>query len=115
VPSRFFASGEGTRQVLSPKGHNGGLTPQIADFINTIDPNRPSTAFNIRTSDCPAFLVSPVPFLRSALSIDVSYLPSFVAVRRSSAEKSADSFTHLFVAVRRSSAEKSADKFTHLL
>jgi len=35
---RFFASGESTRQVLSPKGHNGGITLQIIDFINTIDP-----------------------------------------------------------------------------
>jgi hypothetical protein len=36
---RFFASGESTRQVLSPKGHNGGITLQITDFINTIDPD----------------------------------------------------------------------------
>jgi hypothetical protein len=42
---RFFASGESTRQVLSPKGHNGGITLQITDFINTIDPKRSFEAF----------------------------------------------------------------------
>jgi hypothetical protein len=33
--------------LLSPKGHNGGLTPQIADFINTIDPTRTSGGIQV--------------------------------------------------------------------
>jgi hypothetical protein len=45
---RFFASGERTRQVLWPKGHNGGLTPQIADFINIIDPTRTWASISMR-------------------------------------------------------------------